>query len=116
MITLISHGFKYGRPEANFVFDVSYLVNPWRNLELRNAPREKIIEFMNQQEGFSELINSMANLISIYESLWPNDNLVFAFCCSAGEYRSPVVVEAISDVLKNRNIKCEINHGSHSKI
>jgi len=116
MITLMSWGFKYGKPESNFLFDVSYLVNPWRNLELRDAPRDKIIEFMHQQEGFTELVNAMADLIAIYEKLWSNDNLVFAFCCSAGEYRSPVVVEAVSDILKARGIRCEVSHGKNSKI
>lgn len=116
MITLISHGFKYGRPKSNFYFDVSYLVNPWRQKKLRNAPKKDIMKFMYAQEGFNNLMNSISQVIFIYEDMWPNENLVFAFCCSAGEYRSPVVIEAIKENLKSRGIDCKIKHSNQSKI
>ena len=50
MIYLLSWGFKFGRPPANFAFDVSYFKNPWREKELRNGKEEDIIEFMKKQK------------------------------------------------------------------
>jgi RNase adaptor protein for sRNA GlmZ degradation len=115
MITLISWGFKFGRPPANIAFDVSFLKNPWREKELQGASKEKILEFMEKQKEFSELIDAFFNIIKTYNALWPKETLVFAFCCSAGEYRSPAVVEALYKKLTEENIPAEINHSKHSK-
>lgn len=116
MITLISWGFKYGDPPANFKFDVSYLKNPWREKGLRNASKERIIDFMKEQEGFDTLISSFVILIMIYNNLFPNENLIFAFCCSAGEYRSPVVVEILHQRLEEKNIHVRVINSVNSKL
>ena len=66
MITLLSWGYKFGRPPANFAFDVSFLKNPWRVKELRGASKKTVLKFMKEQKEFEELITAFVNLISIY--------------------------------------------------
>ena len=109
MIILKSHGFKFSRPKANFYFDVSFLINPWRQKELRGADKKTILTFMEKQKEFGKLVKTFTNLICTYERLWPNETFIFAFCCSAGKFRSPAVVKAISNELKKKGIKYAIN-------
>lgn len=116
MVKLMSHGFKYGKPEANFIFDVSFFRNPWREKELRDAGKEEILAFMEKQTEFIGIIDSLANLIQCYSNCYPDENLVFAFCCSAGEYRSPVVVESLSKRLFNMGVRLEVIHNPLSKL
>lgn len=111
MITLISGGFKYSRPDANFYFDVSYLENPWRNPSLRELNNEKLMSHMMELQDFSILAIEYANLITILDTFYPNENLRFAFYCSAGEYRSPLMVEAINKKLKEeKGITAKVIH------
>jgi RNase adaptor protein for sRNA GlmZ degradation len=119
MITLKSHGFKFSRPDANIVFDVSYFANPWRDKEIReeiNAEdrKQKVIEFMCKQEGAYELADNIAELIKQYDNLFPNENIQIALACSAGEYRSPAMVEIVAKLLGKTNYK--IIHNENSKI
>ena len=112
----MSWGFKYGRPPANFAFDVSFLKNPWREKKLRGADKETVLKFMRKQKEFGELINALADVICVYDKLWPKEDLIFAFCCSAGEYRSPIVVEALEQKLAANNITTQIVSNINSKM
>jgi len=120
-ITLKSHGFKFGRPHANMYFDVSYFKNPWRDEEIRHEfddvkRREMIVSFMTQQEGCYKYIESMAGMIATLNEIYPNENLQIALCCSAGEYRSPAMVELLSDTLSRKGIIHTVKHSEYSKI
>jgi RNase adaptor protein for sRNA GlmZ degradation len=116
MITLLSWGFKFGRPPANFTFDVSYFKNPWREKSLRNGKKKDILKFMEDQEEFKSITEIIGMLIISYANFFPGENMVFAFCCSAGEYRSPCVLEKVSSMLKKRKITHKIIKASNSKI
>lgn len=121
MITIKSWGFKYGRPEANIYFDVSYFKNPWRDEKIKDPnlskeERKKLIfEFMLKQQGVNEFVNKMADLLKCYYSLFPNENLQISFCCSAGEFRSPVIAELVYERIKNYT-KVELEQSKNSKI
>lgn len=112
MITLFSHGFKYGSPRANFVFDVSYLKNPWRDPKLRGSSvsarkklRPQMAKFMDAQPEYSEYCKKIADVVSMLDRLFPGEDIRIAICCSAGEYRSPMVVEGVKKLLRKNNIK-----------
>lgn len=121
MITLKSHGFKFSRPEANIVFDVSYFINPWRDESIRNEKdsiirKELILEFMNSQEGVKEFVNSVAELLANYHKLFPNENIQVAFCCSAGEYRSPSITYMVHMALTQKGIYPTLSQSLNSKL
>ena len=107
MIILKSHGFKFSRPEANIVFDASYLINPWRQKELRNSSKEKMLEFMESQKEFAKIVDMVVNSIITYQELWPDSKIVCAVCCSEGTYRSPMVIDAVARRLDNMKISYE---------
>lgn len=121
MITLMSHGFKFSRPEANIVFDVSYFKNPWRDEDIRNEKdtvmrRVKAIHYMQKQEGISAFVEVVADTLCVLNSSFPNENFRVAFCCSAGEYRSPVIAELVSAILFEREVDTKMEHSKYSKI
>ena len=120
-ITLKSHGFKFGRPNANIYIDVSYFQNPWREKEIaeeknKEKRKEKIFDFMVGQEGCSEVLLGTISLISAYHKIYPEENFQVALCCSAGEFRSPAMVELLSKMLNSRKIEHRIEHSEYSKI
>lgn len=103
MITIKSHGFKFSRPEANFVFDVSYLKNPWRDARVISGeitPEKSMFE----QKEFSDIVTSIATVVETYYKFFPDENIVVAICCSAGEYRSPCTANAVGRILREKNI------------
>lgn len=121
MITLKSHGFKFSRPEANIIFDVSYFINPWREESIRHEVnsafrKKKILEFMNAQEGVKEFVESVATLLEQYHKLFPNENIQVAFCCSAGEYRSPAMVIMVSEELNKRHVLTQVAQSDNAKL
>ena len=120
MITIKSHGFKYSRPEANFIFDVSYFANPWRDEKIRNSKsdtkKDEILKFMIEQPGMGTFVNNIVTLIETYNTYYPDEDIRVAICCSAGEYRSPAVVELVAKDLKRKKIDVKIIHNDNSKI
>ena len=121
MITLMSYGFKFGRPEANIVFDVSLFKNPWRVEDLKatektsKVKKTKIIEFMVKQKGVYQFCQNIADIVKQYDTLFPDENITVALCCSAGEYRSPALVEIVNKLLP-KEIKRKIIQSKNSKI
>lgn len=104
MITLTSHGFKYGRPDANIVFDVSYFNNPWRQQDV------------NASRGYDDITDAILTTIRAYDKNYPDEDVVVAVCCSAGEYRSPMVVESLSKTLTDEHIRHRVVHGKKPPI
>lgn len=121
MITLKSHGFKFSRPEANIVFDVSYLINPWRDKDIRDEEgiekrKDMIMEFMLNQEGVMVLVRHISELLSWYNTMFKGENIQVAFCCSAGEYRSPAMVLLVAEELEKKGVEFIINQSENSKL
>jgi RNase adaptor protein for sRNA GlmZ degradation len=121
MITLKSHGFKFSRPHANIIFDVSYFVNPWREKIIRDETdaterRKKVLDFMYEQEGVKQFVQNITQTLVGYNNLFPDENIQVAFCCSAGEYRSPAFVCMIAHELKMLGIEVSVNQSLNSKL
>lgn len=119
MITLKSHGHKFSSPECNFKFDVSFFANPWRDKKIREEKdtekrKQLIMKFMEDQEGAESFISRVSSLLRFLSTILPDENLQVAICCSAGEYRSPAIVEMISTELGKTPHK--VIHSPNSKI
>lgn len=110
MITLISFGFKYHRPPANNYIDVSFIKNPARQegWTLFSKIDEKMIEFIRDQDGVSQALENLVNLIMLLNG--KDDDTRFAFGCSAGRHRSPIFVILLETELKVRGYSCKVKH------
>lgn len=108
MITLISFGFKYGIPsDADLVFDVRFLPNPFYLEELRpktgndREVRDYVMSFPESEEFLDKLTDMIQFLIPNYikEGKY---RLVVAIGCTGGQHRSVTIANELHDRMKNR--------------
>lgn len=101
MVTILSFGFKFGIPkDADLVFDVRFLPNPYyvdslRNLTGMDAPvRDYVMENDTAREFRSRLVDLIRFLIPNYIQEGRNQ-LVIAIGCTGGRHRSVVFAEEL---------------------
>ncbi|MDO4623127.1 MAG: RNase adapter RapZ [Eubacteriales bacterium] len=106
MVTILSFGFKYGIPaDADLVFDVRFLPNPYYDPELRpqsglDAPIRNFVMKYEAARVFSDKLEDMVRfLIPNYISEGKNQ-LVIAVGCTGGKHRSVTLAEELYARLK----------------
>lgn len=106
-ITVLSFGFKYGIPnDADLVFDVRFLPNPYYIDELRplSGNDASIRDFVMGSEVSTEFLNKLVDMV---EFLIPNyvkegkNQLVIAIGCTGGKHRSVTLANALYDRLSD---------------
>ncbi|MBO5909509.1 MAG: RNase adaptor protein RapZ, partial [Clostridia bacterium] len=120
-VQCISFGFKYGPvAEADIVFDVRCLKNPFYVEGLRNHTglEEPIKEFVMNLPETKELSERLISLIDYSVPLYCKEGkseLVIAIGCTGGKHRSVVFTELISQHLLKQNYRVVVNHRDISK-
>lgn len=117
IINVISFGFKYGIPaDADLVFDVRFLPNPYYSEELRpqTGNDKPVQDFVL---SFQESIDFLDKLTDMIEFLIPNYvkegkyQLVIAIGCTGGQHRSVTLAnELYARLKKKRNYGLTIRH------
>lgn len=104
-ITVLSFGFKYGIPsDADLVFDVRFLPNPYYVEELRSKTGEEtaVQEYVKRGGNARIFLDKLYDLL---EFLIPNyilegkNQLVIAIGCTGGKHRSVTVALALYELL-----------------
>lgn len=110
LVTVLSFGFKQGvPPEADLVFDVRFLRNPFYDPELRPltgldpSVREFVLENATAQEFLERLKGLVRFLVPLYASE-PKSYLTIAVGCTGGRHRSVAVAQEL--VVSLREMKC----------
>lgn len=107
-VTVLSFGFKYGIPvDADLVFDVRFLPNPYyvEELKYRTGEEKQVQEYV-MQGGTCEIF--LEKLFDLMEFLIPNyikegkNQLVIAVGCTGGKHRSVTVAGALYEKLKEK--------------
>ena len=107
-ITVLSFGFKYGVPQdADLVFDVRFLPNPYYIEELRSQTgRDKSVQdyVMNnaKAEEFMEKLTGLVDFLLPNYILEGKNRLVIAMGCTGGQHRSVTLAEKLFEKLKER--------------
>lgn len=105
-ITILSFGFKYGIPtDADLVFDVRFLPNPYYEEELRplSGNDREVQEYVMQNEKAKVFLEKLTDMI---EFLIPNyiaegkTQLVIGIGCTGGQHRSVTLANELYHVLK----------------
>ncbi len=116
IITVMSFGFKYGiPPEADLVFDVRFLPNPFYIPEMRNLTgKDAIVKdyVMKSEEAkiFDEKLDDLVEfLIPNYINEGKNQ-LVIAFGCTGGKHRSVTFANRLFEHLSAKNFSVLISH------
>lgn len=107
-ITILSFGFKYGIPsDADLVFDVRFLPNPYYAEELRpKTGEEKEVRDYVMQHGtaalFLDKLNDMLEFLIPNYVLEGKNQLVIAIGCTGGKHRSVTIARSVYDRFKSR--------------
>lgn len=104
-ITVLSFGFKYGIPtDADLVFDVRFLPNPYYIEELRakSGNDKEVRDYVMANDKAGEFLEKLSDMIKF---LIPNyiaegkTQLVIAVGCTGGKHRSVTLANALYQVL-----------------
>ena len=111
-----SFGFKHGIPiDADYVFDVRFLPNPYYIAELRHQTGldEGVYSFVF---GYQQTKDFMAHLESLIGFLLPQyveegkAALVIGIGCTGGQHRSVAITKALADFIKQKGYQATENH------
>ena len=115
-VSVTSFGFKYGLPlEADLVFDVRFMPNPFYIDELRNqtgldAPvRDYVFRFQQTQEYLKRLKDLLAFSLPLYAEEGKT-MLVIAVGCTGGHHRSVAVTHALAGFIHGLGYQVLENH------
>jgi len=109
-LTLMTFGFKYGAPNTNYWFDVSFLVNPARQerWDLFSEPSAEMRAFVLEQPACQSFLEAAVPLIRVL--LECDDDVRIGFGCSSGRHRSFIVAEEIRRRLAAEGIEARLLH------
>ncbi|MDR5749483.1 MULTISPECIES: RNase adapter RapZ [unclassified Caballeronia] len=97
-----SFGFKRGVPlDADFVFDVRTLPNPYYDRELRplTGLDQPVIEYLSAQPMVHQMIDDIGTFIAKWLPQFRDDNrsyLTVAIGCTGGQHRSVFIAQALA--------------------
>ncbi len=107
-VTVTAFGYKYGLPlDADLVFDVRFLPNPYYVNELRphsglDAP---VADFVLSRPEAKEFMERLMSLLDLIVPLYAEEGrytLHIAVGCTGGRHRSVAVTKALADRLAGR--------------
>ena len=115
-LAVLSFGFKYGVPlDADFVFDMRFLPNPYWVPELRaHTGREtQVSEYVLSQPGATEFIESVDVLLAPVIAGYLRENrryVTLAVGCTGGKHRSVAMAEALATRLASSDVATFVVH------
>ncbi|MBR2532994.1 MAG: RNase adapter RapZ [Lachnospiraceae bacterium] len=121
-VTILSFGYKYGIPQdADMVFDVRFLPNPYYVEELRakTGLMQEVRDFVMRNEDSLEFMQRLNGLLDFLIPRFIEEGknqLIIAFGCTGGRHRSVTVAEAVYAHLKeNADYGLKIEHSCISR-
>ena len=115
-VRVVSFGFKYGLPlEADLVFDVRFLPNPYYIPELKTQTGldEPVRSFVFQYQQTLDFVSKTEDLLSF---LLPNyldegkTDLVIAVGCTGGKHRSVCIAKELSEFVQKKGYATVLSH------
>jgi RNase adapter protein RapZ len=109
-LTLVTFGFKYGAPHANYSFDVSFLQNP--------ARQDPWSLFDRADDGMARFVLDQPECVAFLERLLPllrvllgfDDDLRVGIGCSSGRHRSRIVADEVRRRLEREGVDVRLVH------
>lgn len=104
-----SFGFKYGIPrDADFVFDLRSLPNPYWTLKLRGLTGldNEVRDFLDAQERFTAMYADISGFLARWIPHYLAANrgyLTVALGCTGGQHRSVYMVEKVAAALREQH-------------
>ncbi|MDH3490475.1 MAG: RNase adapter RapZ [Gammaproteobacteria bacterium] len=117
-VLIQSFGFKYGIPaDADFVFDLRSLPNPYWTLELRGLTGldKEVSDFLNRQENFTAMFDDIIGFLERWIPRYQESRrgyLTVAIGCTGGQHRSVCMTEKLAARLRDKHEPVLIRHNS----
>lgn len=108
LVILESFGFKYGVPaNADFIFDMRSLPNPYYDLELRafTGTDRPVRDYLDGQPLVQEMVGDIERFVTHWLPRLEEESrsyVTVAIGCTGGQHRSVYVVEKLARRLKGR--------------
>ena len=111
-----SFGYKHGTPrDADFVFDVRCLPNPYWYEELRSLDgiHPQVIEFFEKKDDARSMID---HIKSFLENWLPNfkredrSYITVAIGCTGGQHRSVYIANQLADYFGDHKLTVQVRH------
>jgi len=115
-IQIESFGYKHGLPtNADFVFDVRCLPNPYWHPELQmlNGKDRPVMTFLDSQPLVQEMIDDLSGFLVAWIPRYENFQrayLTIAIGCTGGQHRSVYIAEAVAKRLEKDHGTIRIRH------
>ncbi len=120
-VSVMSFGFKYGIPiEADLVFDVRFLPNPFYVPELmdRTGLEEDVYDYVMSSDVSREFLKRLEELLDFLLPNYEEEgkmNLTVCVGCTGGRHRSVAVTEALARYLTQQGRETECIHRDIAK-
>ena len=115
-LAVMSFGFKYGVPlDADFVFDLRFLPNPFWVPELRplTGRDEPVAEFVLAQPGATEFLDDVTRLMQSVSAGFVREGrryVTLAVGCTGGKHRSVALAEQLGTRLASDSVDTFLVH------
>lgn len=115
-VSVMSFGYKYGIPiEADLVFDVRFLPNPYYDAALRDksgldAPVREYVFGSSLTEEFFRRLTDLIEFLLPYYIEDGRRNITVCIGCTGGRHRSVAVAEALRNFLVEKGYPAESVH------
>lgn len=117
-VLIQSFGFKHGIPaDADFVFDLRSLPNPYWTLELRGLTGldKEVTDFLNNQQAFAAMFDDIFGFLERWIPHYLEARrgyLTVAIGCTGGQHRSVCMTEKLASRLRAKHDPVLIRHNS----
>lgn len=111
-----SFGYKHGTPlDADFVFDVRCVPNPYWYDELRslNGVHPQVIEFFEEQEDVTRMIEHIKSFMQNWLPSFQKENrsyITVAIGCTGGQHRSVYIANRLADFFRDHKLTVQVRH------
>jgi UPF0042 nucleotide-binding protein len=120
-VLIESFGYKYGIPaDADFVFDLRSLPNPYWTLELRGLTGldREVRDFLDAQDAFAIMFDDISRFLDRWIPHYAEAHrgyLTIAIGCTGGQHRSVYMTEKIAAALRSHHEPVLTRHNSLPK-
>ncbi len=114
-ITLFSFGFKHGQPEADCIWDVRFLPNPYWVDDLRphTGLKARVADYVLENQaaaGFLELFEPLLLYLLAQYQAGGRETIRLGIGCTGGKHRSVALVEHLDRRLRAEGYAPTVQH------
>ena len=115
-VSVTSFGFKFGIPmDADLVFDVRFLPNPFYIAELRECTglEEAVRSFLFGYQQTNTFLRHLEEMLSFLPPPYVEEgksSLVIAIGCTGGHHRSVAIAHALTEYIRQKGYRVEELH------